>query len=298
MNGRPASGYTMPPSALGESARGGVATAAGSAATVTSPADAAEATASAAADTAGMGPEQLIFACQGLVRSLAWRFAQRLPRNVELDDLIGYGQVGLAQAARDFDPARGVRFTTYAYYRIRGAIMDGLSRMSWFNVIDFYRGTWERQSEQVFEFEQASSTATGDERAGSPAGSAAGNEGEGVGDGAWLKRTVGRLAVVSMMSELSEGAGGGGDGVARGEMAESGPGPSAAAADRELLDRLCALVAELPGDAGVLIRGSYFEGRTLTQMAAQLGVSKSWASRLHARTLERLACALRLLGEE
>jgi DNA-directed RNA polymerase specialized sigma subunit len=34
--------------------------------------------------------------------------------------------VGLAEAARQFDPSRGGQFTTYAYYRIRGAILDGL----------------------------------------------------------------------------------------------------------------------------------------------------------------------------
>ncbi len=231
--------------------------------------------AAAASDTAGMSPEQLIFACQGMVRSLAWKFAQRLPRSVEMDDLIGYGQVGLTQAARDFDPTRGVRFTTYAYYRIRGAILDGLSKMAWFNVIDFHKGTYERQSEQVLEFDHEDGAAH-----------------DPPGDAAWFKRTVSRLAVVSLISDLGERRGGGG------QVAAASDGPSAAAADRELLERLHQLVDELPGDAGQLIRGSYFEGRTLTEMAQRLGVSKSWASRLHARTLERLACALRLLGEE
>src|SRR5208283_2046945 len=56
-----------------------------------------------------------------------------IPSSIELEDLISYGQIGLAEAARDFDPERGFRFSTFAYYRVRGAIYDGVSKMSWFN---------------------------------------------------------------------------------------------------------------------------------------------------------------------
>ena len=48
-----------------------------------------------------------------------------------LDDLIAYGQLGLAEAAQKFDAESGVRFTTFAYYRVRGAIYDGVSKMNW-----------------------------------------------------------------------------------------------------------------------------------------------------------------------
>ncbi len=51
--------------------------------------------------------QQSVDECQGLVRSLALKIHRGLPRRVELDDLIGYGQVGLVEAAREFDPARG-----------------------------------------------------------------------------------------------------------------------------------------------------------------------------------------------
>ncbi|MGV2335702.1 MAG UNVERIFIED_CONTAM: hypothetical protein LVR18_16830 [Planctomycetaceae bacterium] len=63
----------------------------------------------------------MINGCQGLVRTIAWRVHQRLPKTVDLDDLIGYGQVGLAEAARDFDETKGSQFVTYAWYRVRGA---------------------------------------------------------------------------------------------------------------------------------------------------------------------------------
>ena len=77
-------------------------------------------------------PQHLIEHCQGMVRSLALSIHRKLPPRYELDDLISYGQVGLAEAAKDFDPRRGSQFSTFAYYRIRGAIYDGISKMTWF----------------------------------------------------------------------------------------------------------------------------------------------------------------------
>jgi len=56
---------------------------------------------------------KLIGEAQGLVRSIAMRVHRSLPIPMELDDLIAYGQLGLAEAAQKFDPDSGVRFTTF-----------------------------------------------------------------------------------------------------------------------------------------------------------------------------------------
>ena len=90
--------------------------------------------------------QQRIEECQGLVRSLALSIRRKLPPTVELEDLIAYGQVGLGEAARDFDPDRGSRFSTYAYYRIRGAIYDGLSKMAWFDRVQASQVRYEQMS--------------------------------------------------------------------------------------------------------------------------------------------------------
>jgi RNA polymerase sigma factor for flagellar operon FliA len=63
-----------------------------------------------------------------LVAAIAKVVGRRLPSTVELDELINDGVVGLFDAARRFDPSRGVGFPAYAGYRIRGAILDGLRR--------------------------------------------------------------------------------------------------------------------------------------------------------------------------
>jgi RNA polymerase sigma factor for flagellar operon FliA len=61
-----------------------------------------------------------------LVRRLAHQMIAKLPANVELDDLIQVGMIGLADALTRFDIAQGVQFETFATQRIRGAMLDEL----------------------------------------------------------------------------------------------------------------------------------------------------------------------------
>lgn len=66
-----------------------------------------------------------------LVVVIATRMKMGLPHRVALDDLISDGNLGLLSAASRFDPSRGVKFTTWASKRIRGAMMDGLRDRNW-----------------------------------------------------------------------------------------------------------------------------------------------------------------------
>ena len=61
-----------------------------------------------------------------LVRRLAHQMIAKLPANVEIDDLIQVGMIGLADAMTRFDAAQGVQFETFATQRIRGAMLDEL----------------------------------------------------------------------------------------------------------------------------------------------------------------------------
>ena len=66
-----------------------------------------------------------------LVKWIAYRLAVRLPCNLEVQDLISAGALGLLQAMRDFDPSRKNRFQTYASIRIRGAMLDAIREQDW-----------------------------------------------------------------------------------------------------------------------------------------------------------------------
>ncbi|MCC6748503.1 MAG: FliA/WhiG family RNA polymerase sigma factor [Deltaproteobacteria bacterium] len=62
------------------------------------------------------------------VRKIATRIARRLPRSVEVEELVGAGTVGLMEALDRYDPAGGRSFETYAEFRVKGAIYDELRR--------------------------------------------------------------------------------------------------------------------------------------------------------------------------
>ncbi len=98
--------------------------------------------------------DSLIADGQALVRSLALRVYRNVPVRVELDDLIAYGEVGLAEAARDFKAERGNQFSTYAYYRIRGAIYDGLAKMTWTSRARYRKMRYESMANDVLESER------------------------------------------------------------------------------------------------------------------------------------------------
>lgn len=74
--------------------------------------------------------EELILSHLPLVRHILGRLAARLPRGVDVDNLQAAGVLGLVEAANRFDPSRGIAFKTFAYTRIRGAILDELRRNS------------------------------------------------------------------------------------------------------------------------------------------------------------------------
>jgi len=66
-----------------------------------------------------------------LVRFVATRLSTRLPSQVELDDLIDAGVLGLIDAIEKFDESRRIRFKTYAEFRIKGAMLDELRALDW-----------------------------------------------------------------------------------------------------------------------------------------------------------------------
>ncbi len=75
--------------------------------------------------------EKLLVRYLPLVKNVAGRMAMGFPKSVEVSDLVNTGVIGLIEAFSNFDPARGVKFETYAVPRIRGAILDELRALDW-----------------------------------------------------------------------------------------------------------------------------------------------------------------------
>lgn len=75
--------------------------------------------------------DEIIIEYAPLIKYIAQKIASRLPSNIELDDLISCGVIGLMDAIEKFDASRDNKFKTYAEFRIRGAILDELRSQDW-----------------------------------------------------------------------------------------------------------------------------------------------------------------------
>jgi RNA polymerase sigma factor for flagellar operon FliA len=72
--------------------------------------------------------DQLLNQHLGLVHHIARQLSRSLAADVDLDELVSSGTIGLINALDGFDPSRGLAFSTFAAPRIRGAILDDLRR--------------------------------------------------------------------------------------------------------------------------------------------------------------------------
>lgn len=79
----------------------------------------------------GLTKEEVVVKYASLVKYLAQKIAIRLPANIELDDLISAGVIGLMDAVDKYDHTRDNKFKTYAEFRIRGAMLDELRSQDW-----------------------------------------------------------------------------------------------------------------------------------------------------------------------
>jgi len=62
---------------------------------------------------------------------IAARIRERLPQHIEMEDLVNAGVIGLIEASRSFDSSKAAQFSTFAKFRIRGAILDSLRESDW-----------------------------------------------------------------------------------------------------------------------------------------------------------------------
>ncbi|CAH0137651.1 RNA polymerase sigma factor FliA [Pseudomonas sp. Bi70] len=81
--------------------------------------------------TARDSQHQLIERHAPLVKRIAYHLLARLPANVQVDDLIQAGMIGLLEASRKYDAGKGASFETFAGIRIRGAMLDEVRKGDW-----------------------------------------------------------------------------------------------------------------------------------------------------------------------
>lgn len=209
-----------------------------------------------------------------LVQAIARKVKKSVGASVDVEDLVGYGSKGLMEAAERFDPRHGVAFSTFAYYRIRGAMYDGLRSMGWYSRADYARY---RAEERANEYLRNRADREGAARAD---GAPASPDPAGVlGEVSEILSSVATVHITSLEAASSV-------------PDESRPAPDLAVETQRMGARVRRAVSGLPEKERRLMELYYFADKNLEEAGAELGLSKSWACRLHARAVELLRAAL------
>ncbi len=212
-----------------------------------------------------------------LVEVVARQVAKGLRQRVDLEELASYGQEGLLMAARRFDPSFEVSFRTYASYRVRGAMLDGVRKNS---------ALPRRLHEKLRMMDAANrySEDCAEEGTAPPPGETKADAQR------LLDEHLARMATAMAMGMVGK-AGVGEEGEVTGVSTD--PSPEDALEHEQLRALLREQIETLPDDEQELVRRHYFEGERFDLVAKDLGLSKSWASRLHTRAIGRLTKRMR-----
>lgn len=214
-------------------------------------------------------------AFRGLVVSVANGVAKKHRLGRHMEELIAFGFQGLSEARERFDGSRGTKFSTFAHYRVKGAMLDGARMMGWLRrrrgrSLDAERAFVEHQSVRY-------------EDEGEPGGGASLSE-----VARELDAMIGEAAVIVLASEVS-----GEEDVDA--VVDARPNPEVLATQRDVAMWLRREIAALDEDARRVVEQSFFEGQTLEEIGEGMGCSKSWVSRVRSAALRKLRFRLQRL---
>lgn len=232
--------------------------------------------------------QELVLSYLWLVKYIAGRLAVRLPPAINQEDLESCGVLGLLEAIDKFDPVMGRDFESYAYVRIRGAMLDELRRVNWIP-----RTIWQKL--------QALRAAR--ERLESRSGGVVSEEALAREVG-WEVAEVRRLEAHSrriFSASLDETAvTAGGETVRLGDAIpdETIPDPLELVAEEDNHRLLARAIAGLNEKDRLVLSLYYQKGLTLREIGQILEVSESRVCQLHGRALNRLRKKLRELSRE
>jgi RNA polymerase sigma factor for flagellar operon FliA len=231
--------------------------------------------------------EEIVHKYLHLVKYVAGRISINLPPNVEINDLINDGILGLIDATEKYDDARGVKFETYAITRINGAILDALRALDWVPRAVRQRA---RELERVYQELEAE------------LGRAAQEEEVAERMGLTLKeldvllQKIRGTSVLSLEEFLPNEKGY--EIPLLGTLRDSDNDVTSAVEAREVKAALVKAVDELPPQERTVISLYYFEGLTLKEIKGVLNVSESRVSQIHAQAVIHLRTKLRNLTED
>jgi RNA polymerase sigma factor for flagellar operon FliA len=192
------------------------------------------------------------------------------------EDVLAFAHEGLSEAAARYDAARGVAFSTFAYYRIRGSIYDGIKEHAMLPRQLKTTVLAEQRSNEYLE-QAALASAAARRAGGSPSGRSGSSAAQTIMEiGAHLAH-VATIQQVALQTEEEIV-----DPESENESIEQ------KVSKRERNAQLRDVLDTLPDSEKNLLVAMYLQDQSLSAAGRQLGMSRSWASRLHSRAIRRL----------
>ena len=216
----------------------------------------------------------------GLVRRLAHQMIAKLPANVEIDDLIQVGMIGLTDALSRFDAAQGVQFETFATQRIRGAMLDELRGGDWMS-----RGDRRHQrsiESAVHKLEQKLQRAPNESEIADEMGMMLAD----------YQELLGKVRGTQLFY-LEDLSGDEGDDFLDRHVADEGANPLDMLEDQRMREALVDAIGKLPEREQHVMSMYYERDMNLKEIAAVLGVTESRVCQLHSQSIARLRSKLR-----
>jgi RNA polymerase sigma factor FliA len=214
-----------------------------------------------------------------LVKYVAGKISMSMPQNVEFEDLIAYGVFGLIDAINKFDPARGIKFKTYAMTRIRGAIFDELRSIDW--VPRSIRQKAKQIELVISELENKLGRTVEDEEIAKEMG-VSGEEFQ------ILLNKLSGAAVLSLNDIWYLGDDSDELSIIETLEAPENMNPDVLIEKEEIRDHIVDAIKRLPDKEKKVIVLYYYEDLTLKEIGAVLDVTESRVSQLHTKAIMRL----------
>ena len=229
--------------------------------------------------------DRLILSYAPLVKYVAGRMSNGLPAHIEEADLISYGLLGLISALDRFDPAREIKFETYAVSRIKGSIIDELRSLDW--VPRSVRGKARDIEKTCALLEHRLQRAPTDKEIADELGMT-------VEEFQHALVQISNTSIVAL-DELWSISGSEGDSSALIDTLEDpkSKDPSRMLDLSEMKACLADAIDALPRREKIVIALYYYENLTLREIGEVLGVTESRISQMHTKAVMRLKGRLR-----
>ena len=221
--------------------------------------------------------EDLIKSYLPLVKKVVHRLSGRLPKDVDIKEMINSGIIGLVDALEKYDPKHETKFATYAQFRIRGAILDSFRSQDWLPRSLRFKS---HQIEHAYQLKE--------QKLGRPATDEEVAEELGI-EVEELQKLLSEVGSIVMLSFEELGFGHGEERFKAEELlASRGHDPLNKLLGGEKVGLIARALDRLPEKERLVISLYFYEELNLKEIGEILGVTESRASQIRSRALIRL----------